>query len=370
VVDTYPAGFTAADVTTSAGTCATSALALDCDLGTMQPGATVTITVTGTVDPGTTGTLTNVATVTSSTPNSTPDRATATATESITVGADLSVAKTGPASVVAGTEAAWTIVTVNQGPATARFVRIVDPAPAGVRFVVAQTDHGTCTVSGTGVTCDLGDLPNGDVATVTVRGIVDAAALGPITNTATVSSTTTDPDPSDDVATSTATVATTSDLTVAKSATSATGSVGLNVEWRIDVGNRGPSTATDVVVTDPLPDGLTLVAIPDGCTAAGATVTCERASLDVGDTWTIVLVTRASRAGSLTNTASVLSASSDPTPATATATAVISPARLPAAGAEVRRSLSVAGTLLALGLVFLTTGRRRPTPTAESPPRP
>ena len=66
VADSAPVDVTFVSATTSAGTCTTTAQALDCTITSLAPGATVAITITATVSA--TGTKTNVVIVTTTTP--------------------------------------------------------------------------------------------------------------------------------------------------------------------------------------------------------------------------------------------------------------------------------------------------------------
>ena len=68
---------------------------------------------------------------------------------------------------------------------------LTDPLPAGVTFVSATPSQGTCSqVAGT-VTCPLGTIASGANATVSV--VVTPTTDGTLTNTASVSSATSDP---------------------------------------------------------------------------------------------------------------------------------------------------------------------------------
>ena len=83
--------------------------------------------------------------------------------------------------------------------------------------------------------------------------------------------------------------------TVAITKTStATGIVpGEQVPYTITVTNTGPVVATNVVVTDTLPAGLSHVSSVPACTASGQLVTCPLGDLAAGASATIDLVTLA-----------------------------------------------------------------------------
>lgn len=71
VADAAPVSVSFVSATTSAGTCSTTALALDCSIGTLAAGGSATITVNATVNA--TGTKVNVVTVTTTTTETNPN---------------------------------------------------------------------------------------------------------------------------------------------------------------------------------------------------------------------------------------------------------------------------------------------------------
>ena len=90
-----------------------------------------------------------------------------------------------------------------------------------------------------------------------------------------------------------------------------------DVTYTITVTNNGPSTASNVVVTDVLPAGTTFVsATPtQGSCSGTTTVTCTLGAIANGGTATITLVVSPPQSGTFTNTATVANTPEfDPTP--------------------------------------------------------
>jgi uncharacterized repeat protein (TIGR01451 family) len=91
--------------------------------------------------------------------------------------ADLAVTKTvSNAQVVVGSNVQFTVTVTNNGPTDADFVMVDDTLPAGLTFVSATPDQGTCLFSAGLVMCDLGTIVAGDsvqiliVSTASVEG--------------------------------------------------------------------------------------------------------------------------------------------------------------------------------------------------------
>ena len=98
-----------------------------------------------------------------------------------------------------------------------------------------------------------------------------AGLVGPVTNTATVSSPTTDPNLANNTDTDTSAFTAEADLVVVKSHTG-TATAGANLTWHLDVRNDGPSDSPGpIVVTDALPAGTTFVS------ATGTDWSCSEA---------------------------------------------------------------------------------------------
>lgn len=104
-----------------------------------------------------------------------------------TIETDLSVAKTGPASVRPGGPISWDVTVRNAGPDAAATWTLTDAVPAGVTDV-AVADAG-CSVAGSTVTCSGAGLAAGATRTVTITGTAPAVSSSTtLRNTATVSS--------------------------------------------------------------------------------------------------------------------------------------------------------------------------------------
>ena len=320
VSDPLPAGLIFGSVDTTQGGCSESAGTVDCDLGTLagDDDATVTIHVTPTLPD--VGSISNTATVSSTTSDPGPANDTSTADTTVEPRADLSITKTDSADpVTAGNDVTYTITVENDGPSVADSVQVSDPLPAGTSFVSA-TDGGT--ESGGVVTWDLGDLV--DAASVSVQLVVSTAA-GPSTtlsNTATVASSTTDPDPSNDSATETTGVLGTADLTLTKTGLSDPVVAGTDLTYQLTVSNAGPSGATSVQVTDPVPAGTTFVSATGGGTESAGVVTWDLGTIANGASASVRVTVHVdpSRTADLSNTAIVSANEHDPTPADESAT--------------------------------------------------
>jgi uncharacterized repeat protein (TIGR01451 family) len=109
---------------------------------------------------------------------------------------------------------------------------------------------------------------------------------------------------------------TTSDLSITKVDTPDPVIAGQTLTYTITVSNAGPRNASDLVVSDTLPAGVTFISASGTdwtCGEDGGTVTCQLATLANGADSTIeILVSAPMEAGDITNTVSVSSAVTDP----------------------------------------------------------
>ena len=352
--DVLPTGPTFVSATftggTIAGTCTTPAVGatggtFNCTFPALTNGQSSNYNVILAVPAGSTGSLSNTATVASATTDPTPANNSATAGTAINSNADLSITKTdSPDPVPAGSNLSYQIGIVNNGPATAQNVVLNDVLPIGPTFVSATftggTIAGTCTTPAVGATggtfnCTFPALTNGQSSNYNVILAVPAGSTGSLSNTATVSSATTDPTPANNSATAGTAINSNADLSITKTDSPDPVPAGSNLSYQIGIVNNGPATAQNVVLNDVLPIGPTFVSatftggtIAGTCTtpavgATGGTFNCTFPALTNGQSsnYNVILAVPAGSTGSLSNTATVSSATTDPTPANNSATA-------------------------------------------------
>jgi len=268
VTDTLPANVVFVSATPAAGTTFTPSAAPVTGgvwrVPTIAPGQSLALTLTATATLP--GVLYNNATITGSDVWDPNDRNNTSNSPTDPQSADLVVSKTvnNPRPNV-GDNVTFTITLDNLGPSTARNVTLTDLLPAGLQYVTHTQSTGAY-LPGTGV-WTVGDVAAGATNTLTLTAKVLAPASGPalpIKNTATATATTPDPNPNQNTGESTV-VPRQADLAVVKTVSNATPNVGETIAFTIQVSNRGPDTATNVVVNDRLPAGLTFVsATPAG----------------------------------------------------------------------------------------------------------
>ena len=234
--------------------------------------------------------------------------------------ADLKVAT--PEPVLSGNQLTYTITVSNDGPSDAQAVTLTDVLDSALVLPMYTLDYG----SGPGVpmswlgSVNLGTLAPGDSVDVVITATVDPSTQpGMLSNTATVSSSTDDPDESDNTSTAETTVDTEADLSISKAApVSATAGDPSGFDYTFTVTNDGPSDNTGGFdVTDTLDSGLTFETAGSDprCAAAGQLVTCTNTT-GLGttfpndtDTFTIhvTLASTVDSSVTLSNTAGVYS---------------------------------------------------------------
>ncbi len=305
-----------------AGSSASCAAGVVCTLGTIPPSGQVVLTLVVDVAADASGPIGNTATVSSPTPDPDPDNDESTDTVPALPQADLSLTKTAPATAVAGETVTYSFTVTNDGPSDAAGTVVTDTLPAGLSFQPTGSSP-QCTSSNATVTCNLGTLTPGQVVNLTV--VADVASSVPdgtsIENDASVESDATDPDPSNNDDSAQTEVDREADLSIDKAASSSTVVAGSNATFTLTVSNAGPSDASNVVVADTLPTGMTITGVntTDGtCSGIGTNLGCSILAVAAGDTVTITvdvdIDSSVANNTILTNTAQATSSDPDPDP--------------------------------------------------------
>lgn len=239
--------------------------------------------------------------------------------------ADVAIVKDAAALVVAGSTFTATLTYHNNGPAPALGVSLVDTLPAGVTFV--SSTPALTSQSGQQLTWSLGSVAASTSAqiTLTLRSSPDLALNSVLTNTATISTTSTDRDPSNNTDTADTTVKTEADLQIDKTGPG-TVTAGNAFLYSLSYRNNGPSRARAVAGTDTLPAGTTFVsAVPAPSTVSGQSVSWDLGELSPGMGGTITVRVQANGSALpstvVTNRADISTSTKDTNPANNTDTA-------------------------------------------------
>ncbi len=314
VTDTLPAGVT---YDSASNGCSQSNQQMTCSISSLLLGASQTITVAVTPDTATVGTITNTAVVSGDQPESNPADNTTTTSTRILPSANLDLTKIAESNPInAGDRLIYILTLVNHGPSAATGVVVTDTLPAEVALTGASA---VCSGASDVVTCTVGTLPPGSIASLLIATTPTASAAGLITNTASVAAHEHDPGLANNTAQVTTTVIALSNLAVTKTAAPDPAQSGSLLIYTVRVTNTGPSNAMGVSVTDTLPAGVTFNAASVGCAQApgGGTVTCALGALATGSNRviSITVTPQASTSGTtIDNTVEVASLWLDPDP--------------------------------------------------------
>jgi len=331
VTDILPAGLTVSGALPSG--CANTSGTITCAIGTLQPNATSQFQIT--ILAPTVGAATsymNTARVTATTHDFNKSNNASIAGLSVAALSppNLDIAKIAILpNVLAGEFDSLLIGVLNNGQtATASDLVVTDTIPTGFTVLSATWENdansGTCTIT-TLVSCPIGILGPGSTAIVTIDGQTDPDLADGTTLTDTASATSTGTN--SPTAEATITVGTSADLYLSKQSVG-DALAGQPLDYTVVVENIGPSTAHSTSVSDALPAGVTVIALPQNCTVTNQTMTCALGDLEPGDIVTIPYTVDIPLAGgTLVNTATASSTTptTDPSTATDTTTNVVVP---------------------------------------------
>jgi uncharacterized repeat protein (TIGR01451 family) len=168
--------------------------------------------------------------------------------------------------------------------------------------------------------------------TITIQATLNASVADGtiVTNTASATSSTLDPDTSNNSGSASITAQNRADLFVTKKANLTAVKATQNLVYTVTVKNLGPFRAAAVTLNDPVPASSTFVSMNSGgvsCTAPAAgqvgTITCNLGNMANGASATVTITVKISGSTnktSITNTAVASSPNFDPNPANNSAT--------------------------------------------------
>ncbi|RYY44497.1 MAG: DUF11 domain-containing protein, partial [Actinomycetales bacterium] len=339
ITDVLPDGVTF-DPDTTSPECTNDAGTVTCDAGDYEPGRIKNVTIGVTADQ--VGTVSNTATIQGDLDDPSSANNSSTATTVVRTPpppTDLSIVKTAPSRVVYRADLVYKIAVTNNGTDAAAEVEATDVLPDGTRFKSAGTSS-ACQPDFLQrvVTCDFGTVAAG--ATETAEIVVVSDVVRRVSNTATVAGDTADPDPTNNSSTASTLVQdpnSPADLSIRKSAGVLQAEVGDDITYELEVGYAGPANTAAFRVTaiDELPDGVTFKreGTSDACTEVSGTVTCDLDQIFGGTSKTVEIVVTATRASTVSNTATVEGLGVDPDPTNDAATAVVQVTAPPEPGA-------------------------------------
>ncbi len=193
-------------------------------------------------------------------------------------------------------------------------VTLTDTLPAGLTGVsVSAPSDWMCANVGGELMCTVNSLPVSVPATLTLAATAPITG-GVITNTASITSTTTDLYPADNSAIITTTVLAVADLQISKSDSPDPVGAGRLLTYTLTFTNVGPSPVASATIYDVLPVSVTLVSAP-GCDSAGNVLTCTVSALAINVPSTVLITVLAPPdPGVITNTATITLTGLDPDP--------------------------------------------------------
>ena len=230
-------------------------------IGTLAAGESAYVNIVVTVNAGTAGTVITNAIVNVSMDQNDTNQAQDDPQEDISVGngADLAVGKTvSDPTPDEGDTITYTLTVTNNGPAMATNVSVRDVLPDGVTYV---SHSGAGSYNPNSGYWTIGALEEGESAVLHIVATVNAGTAGTVITNAIVGvsmdqddTNVTEDDLEEDIS-----VGNETDLAVTKTVNDPSPIEGQTVAFTLTVTNNGPATATNVSLTDPLPDGVTYV---------------------------------------------------------------------------------------------------------------
>lgn len=291
------------------------------DLGTMQPGQTDSLIFHVRANLSAGGTVVTRASVTSAGREIDPEdnektESTTITPEVVPQRADLRVGTSfNPQTVKAGETALLVADVVNEGPDGATGVRLAVTLPPELTVRTAEPTVGTCTTSANRVDCQVTALAARAQMRVSMSVGVSSTARGMLNVSANVTGDQQDPNPANNQSTASLTAEeppTGADLQITKRDSADPVRVGQVIRYTMTVTNLGPLQATNILVTDTLPQGTEFVFCSPTCEPGDIIVRCQIAQLAPGASGSVFVDVRPTQAGTITNRVTVAGDQQDP----------------------------------------------------------
>ena len=335
-----PAGTTFASVSAPPGWNCTAPApggtgGVTCTNPVLAAGASASFALTVNVLPSVPGgsTIAATATIASATPDANAGNNSAVEMTSVGASANLTLATSAePETVNAGETVTYTVTATNLGPSDAVDLAITTSIPIGLAFESATADGGTCSVPEVGATSGdvicawSGATPVGGTRTavVTLRALTTLPDGSLVSDSSTVSSSTVDPDTTNNLASGSVTVVQIADLSLTIVNVPDPVGPGSTLVSTMTVTNNGPVAALDVDVVTSTPTGTVFSSIQftQGTATTPAVGESGPIVISLGDmangstaVITIACVVTAGDGESVTTTASLSTLTTDPDPA-------------------------------------------------------
>ncbi|WP_458453653.1 hypothetical protein [Methanobrevibacter sp.] len=209
--------------------------------------------------------------------------------------ADLSVVKTVSNSLPNYLDQiTWTITVTNKGPDIAHNVTVWDVLPKTLIYVDCDGDYNVTT----GI-WNIGTLNNGKSVRLNIRCKINETGLAQ--NNVTVNGSEFDYDLTNNYNEELIYVNPSADLSIIKSVNQSIVNYTDMVKWTLMVSNKGPDNATNVIITDVLPEGFIYIK----SNVKYENNTCIIDKINVGQTITIELISQVNITGNFINIANV-----------------------------------------------------------------
>ncbi|MGH2549997.1 MAG: hypothetical protein ACRDHN_11430, partial [Thermomicrobiales bacterium] len=272
--------------------CSISDQTLTCTIGTIEPQESETVLVTGETTVDDCGTVSNTVTVAATNENINQSIVDNSATATATINCpDIAVVKSAPNGTIdVGELAQFDITVTNIGVGTAHGVTVTDQLPVGINWQVVDSD---CAITGSTLTCEIGDLAPQGTRTISVTGGTSIANCGIIENSVTVAAANEPEDLLENNTSGTSISANCAEPRYLKTPDNTFVNAGETIGFTMSITNAGEAVMRGATLHDVLPTNAGLSWTIDGgtnaadCSIANGSVDCEFGDIVGGGSVTV-----------------------------------------------------------------------------------